>query len=95
MTHATSNARHLITPEEIDAVIIREDYYQFPGTMVTVCILELRNGAIVVGDSSTASPEELDPDVGRKLSRVNARGKIWALEGYLLREKLRLSGAKA
>lgn len=30
----------------------------------------------------------LDEQIGRKIARDNARGKIWALEGYLLRQRL-------
>jgi hypothetical protein len=55
---------------------------------MTVCALTLRNGYIVTGESAAASPENFDQAIGRKIARDNARNKIWALEGYLLREKL-------
>lgn len=35
-----------------------------------------------------ASPENFDEQIGHKIARDNARGKIWALEGYLLRQRL-------
>ena len=72
----------------IDAVIAGEDYHVFPGTTMTVCALKLRNGFIVLGESAAASPENFDKEIGRKIARENARNKIWALEGYLLRDKL-------
>lgn len=77
-----------LTPTLIDAAITGEDYYRFPGTTLTVCALKLRNGFIVTGESAAASPENYDEAIGRKIARDNARQKIWALEGYLLREKL-------
>lgn len=77
-----------VTPESIEALIIGDDYHVFPGTTVTVCCLELRNGYRVIGQSAAASPENFDADLGRKIARADAFGKIWALEGYLLREKL-------
>lgn len=77
-----------ITPSRIDSVIVGEDFHAFPGTTVTVAILKLENGYTVTGESACASPENFDEELGRKLARDNARNKIWALEGYLLRQKL-------
>lgn len=77
-----------LNPEMIDATIVSEQYHVFPNTTLTVCALTLRNGFIVVGESAAASPENFNQEIGRKIARDNARNKIWALEGYLLREKL-------
>lgn len=77
-----------LSPVKIEAVIIGEDYYVFPGTTLTVCCLKLRNGFTVTGESAPASPENFNVELGRKIARNNARDKIWALEGYLLREQL-------
>jgi hypothetical protein len=55
---------------------------------MTVCALTLRNGYLVTGESAAASPENFNEEIGRKIARTNARNKIWALEGYLLRERL-------
>ncbi len=77
-----------LTPDKIDSVIVGEDYHVFPGTTLTVCCLKLRNGFTVTGESAAASPENFDIELGRKIARSNARDKIWALEGYLLREQL-------
>jgi hypothetical protein len=74
-----------ITPERIDSTIVAEQYHIFPGTTVTVCCLTLRNGFTVTGESACASPENFDEAVGRAIAKRNARDKIWALEGYLLR----------
>ena len=77
-----------LSPEKIDAVITGEDYHVFPGTTLTVCCLKLRNGFTVTGESAAASPENFDVELGKKIARSNARDKIWALEGYALRERL-------
>lgn len=77
-----------LTPSLIDAVIVSEMYHIFPGTTLTVCAMTLANGFIVTGESAAASPENFDKSIGRKISRENARNKIWQLEGYLLRQKL-------
>lgn len=77
-----------LTPALIDAVIKREDYYVFPGTTLTVCCLTLTNGFTVTGESAAASPENFDVQIGQKIARENARNKILALEGYLLKQHL-------
>jgi hypothetical protein len=77
-----------LTPADIDAVIVGEDYHVFPGTTLTVCCLKLRNGFTVTGESAAASPKNFDVEIGRKIARQNAREKVWAFEGYLLRQRL-------
>lgn len=77
-----------LTPALIDAAIKSEDYHIFPGTTFTVCALTLQNGFIVTGESAAASAANFDVELGRKIARDNARNKIWAFEGYLLRQKL-------
>ena len=77
-----------LTPTLINEQIVSEAFYIFPGTTLTICALTLRNGFIVTGESASASPENFDEDIGRTIARDNARNKIWALEGYLLRSKL-------
>lgn len=77
-----------LTPMHIDAQILTEQYYVFPGTTLTVCALTLQNGYHVVGESAPASPENFDQEIGKRISRQTARNKIWALEGYLLRSRL-------
>ena len=56
--------------------------------LLTFCVLVLRNGFTVTGESACASPENFDAEVGRKIARQNAVQKIWPLMGYELRTKL-------
>lgn len=55
---------------------------------LTFCVLVLKNGFTVTGESACASPENFDAEIGRKIARQNAVNKIWMLEGYLLKQKL-------
>lgn len=59
-----------------------------PLQLLTFCVLVLRNGFTVTGESACASPENFDPVIGQKVARQNAEQKIWMLEGYLLKESL-------
>ena len=56
--------------------------------LLTICVLTLKNGFTVTGESACASPENFDADLGRKIARANAVNKIWPLMGYALKEKL-------
>lgn len=77
-----------LNPALIDATIAAEQYHVFPGSTTTICLLSLKNGYSVIGESACASPENFDAELGRKIALDNARNKIWALEGYLLRQRL-------
>jgi hypothetical protein len=59
-----------------------------PLNLLTFCVLVLRNGFTVTGESACASPENFDAEIGRKIARENAVNKIWLLEGYLLKQHL-------
>ena len=56
--------------------------------LLTFCVLTLKNGFTVTGESACASPENFDPEIGRKIARENAVNKVWMLEGYLLKQAL-------
>ena len=77
-----------IAPDKIDETIKDELYHVFGETCLTVCCLVLQNGFTVTGESACASPENFDAEIGRKIARENARNKIWALEGYLLKDAI-------
>ena len=88
-----------VTPDSIESKISAEYCFtadkatagcpQVDGlNLLTFCILVLENGFMVTGESACASPENFDPEIGKKIAYQNAREKIWLLEGYLLKEKL-------
>lgn len=57
-------------------------------SLLTFCVLVLRNGFTVTGESACASPENFNAEIGRKIARQNAVNKVWPLLGYELRSKL-------
>jgi hypothetical protein len=59
-----------------------------PLKLLTFCVLVLKNGFTVTGESACASPENFDAEVGRKIARQNAVNKVWPLMGYELRSRL-------
>ena len=93
-----------ITPDDIEGNIEAEYFFTAadgirganelecergnPLTLLTFCVLVLKNGFTVTGESACASPENFDAEIGRKIARQNAVQKIWPLMGYALKEKL-------
>lgn len=91
-----------VTPADIEAVIASTHYFTaaegikgadggfapMPTLLLTFCVLVLKNGFSVTGESACASPENFDAEIGRKVARANAVNKIWALLGYALKERL-------
>ena len=93
-----------VTPQDIERAITSEHYFtagqaveqqtapheQIPTSLylLTFCVLTLRNGFTVTGESACASPENFDAEIGRAIARGNAVQKIWPLLGYELRTKL-------
>ena len=56
--------------------------------LLTFCVLVLRNGFTVTGESACASPENFDADLGKKIARAAAVNKVWPLMGYALKDRL-------
>lgn len=89
-----------VTPQMIDDAITAE--YSFTAwdamgegvprmeslKLLTICVLVLKNGFTVTGESACASPENFNAELGHKIAKQHAKDKIWALEGYLLKSKL-------
>lgn len=68
--------------------IIKEEYHVFE-SKVGVCVLTLRNGYTVTGiNEGSVSPSNFDPKLSKMLAMDNAIDKIWALEGYRLKQYL-------
>lgn len=61
---------------------------EHPLRLLTFCVLVLRNGFTVTGESACASPENFNAEIGRRIARENAVNKVWPLLGFRLRDKL-------
>lgn len=94
-------SEHYFTAAQGDAKVVEEEAFaggSFDASqsrhtpdalrLLTFCVLVLRNGFTVTGDSACASPENFDAELGRKIARRNAEAKIWPLLGYALKDVL-------
>jgi hypothetical protein len=55
---------------------------------LTFCMLVLKNGFTVTGESYCASPEKYDRDIGRKYARQQATNKVSAFLGFMLKNEI-------
>ena len=81
----------LVSSEEFNSLPEGERFIINPPQqldLLTFCVLILKNGFTVTGESACASPDNFDAEIGKKIAYQNAREKIWMLEGYLLKQKL-------
>jgi hypothetical protein len=83
-----------VTLEHLESLVQEEAFHVFYGVL-TVCVLKVANGFTVTGESACASPENFNEELGRKIARRNAVEKLWALEGYLLRQRLYVAARSA
>jgi len=86
---AVAKTPYRVTLADMLAKIEREEYIR-PIYMqhMTIAILSMRNGFAVVGHSAPADPKNYDQELGKKFAKEDAIRKLWALEGYALRERM-------
>lgn len=77
-----------VTKDQITAKITKVEYHRIPGTTLTLCVLTMENGFTVTGESACADPANFNKEIGESIAYDEAFEKLWALEGYLLKEKM-------
>lgn len=77
--------KNKLTIDDVKSVIVNEQYI-VNGTL-TICILTLKNGFKVTGESACLDAANFDYDIGKDVAYQNAVSKIWELEAYLLAQK--------
>jgi len=82
-----ANVAPRVTPEQVAAKVANTVYHRLT-EVLTVCVITTQNGFTVTGESACASPENYNEEVGNKLAYDEAFGKLYGLEGYLLKEQL-------
>ena len=75
-----------VTLAQLQSLIERERF--FTDDTLTICVLTLKNGFKVTGESAAADEANFNEELGRKIARDKAFAEIWPLAGFLLREEL-------
>src|SRR5512139_3085432 len=82
----TTKTAPKVTKESIEAKISDASYLRHG--LLTICIITMKNGFHFTGTAAPASPENYDPEVGKRYAYEDAFKKIWSHEGYLLKTRL-------
>lgn len=76
-----------VTKAQVDNRIVSHEFHVFSGRH-TVCVMTLKNGFQISGESAAVSRENFRQNIGEEVAYEKARDKIWELEAYLLRERM-------
>ena len=91
-----------ITPADLEEFILEERYINVGDVfqnhtseftarqlgLLTICVLVLKNGFTVTGESACAFPANFNHEIGCKIAREKAVEKMWPLLGFMLRDQL-------
>lgn len=81
-----------ITEADINAAIVEVEFVKHvakSGQVLRWAVLTMRNGFAVTGKpSASVSPANDSAELGEKFALANARGEVWALMAYELKQRL-------
>ena len=66
-----------VRTEHVEAEIEGAQYHHFEGSTTTVCLLKLKNGFTIVGQSACANPDNFDEELGRQLALDDAKQQCY------------------
>ncbi len=72
-----------LTLDYIKSLIVNVEYQRF-GDTLTVCVLTLRNGFTVTGESACINKADFNADIGQQVAYNNAVDKIWRYPSTLI-----------
>lgn len=72
-----------VTPADINDNIKSVKYFNPTGTL-TICVITLKNGFTVTGESACVDPKKYDKAIGEDFAFQNAFNKAWSFMGYAL-----------
>lgn len=59
-----------------------------PMARLTFCVLVLKNGFTVTGQSACVAPENFNEEIGKRIARDNAIDQVWPLLGFRLADRI-------
>lgn len=76
-----------VTKEQLEELVVKAEYHRLTQCL-TVCVLTLKNGFELLGQSACVDPNNYDRTIGEQVAYQDAFEQLWKLEGYLLKNKL-------
>lgn len=92
----TNTTPQTVTMDYLESLVTGETFLTTPeAPTLTICVLTLKNGFSLRGESACADPRAFNAEKGREFARRDAIQKAWPLEGYLLRQRLWIEECRA
>jgi hypothetical protein len=90
---AVQKTPNRVTLDSMLAKIAHEEFIH-PQSIphMTIAVLTLANGFAIVGKSAPADAENFDAALGVKFAKEDAIRQMWALEAYVLRDRMTEQG---
>ena len=74
---------------DVDLLIVDEQYHVFPESYVTVCCLTLENGTNLIGSHDCGvDVSSFNVETGKRRAKLEARSKIKPLVQYLKNQRV-------
>lgn len=77
----------MIPIEDVIKEIRMEEFIRPKGGTMTICVLTMKNGFQVIGESACVDPKDFDEKIGRQIAYDRAFGEVWKLVGFKTMEK--------
>lgn len=77
-----------VTIEDVENSISDATYTLLADGRTTICQIIMKNGFSVIGQSTCASIENFNEELGNRLAYLEAKMKIWQLLGFSLVNQL-------
>lgn len=74
-----------LTEMDLEKEIVNTKFF-YDGTF-TICLLTLRSGFKIIGESACMNPKDYNKKIGEEISLNNATDKIWQLLGFHLKQE--------
>lgn len=73
---------HRVTPEEVQASIMKVEYWLMPDGRTTICSLTMDNGFTLLGQSACVDKRNYNEKTGQRHACEDATEKVWAFLGF-------------
>lgn len=77
-----------VKPADLESEIDQDMFLCGIDGRLTICVLRLKNGFLVTGESAATHADNYDEALGKRVARENAVEKLWPLLGFRLRDQL-------
>jgi hypothetical protein len=77
-----------VSMQQVMDEIYDVSYHRLGDSTVTVCLIKLKNGFTVTGQSACVDPAEYNKEIGEQIAYKRAEDAIWSFLGFRLADNM-------